>query len=145
VRIVVTILIALVLSGLAASMAGVLLAQWAGGDEAFILLFMSVPIVGLVAAFVFLIAATRKVPARALGWTAAILVCVCLVLLGGFLLVQWASAGTLASAWRGMQLMISTAVSWMLVVLVQWAVFLWRSHSATPPAMMFGRGPGEPA
>ncbi|MDP3898614.1 MAG: hypothetical protein Q8Q62_18230 [Mesorhizobium sp.] len=140
-RTVVTLLLALVASWLAGSLAGVVLAEWADGDESFILIFMSVPIVSIMAAAVFLIAGTRAVPARAINRAALALVMLTAILLASFSVFEFFINGTVASAWRGIQLMIGMAGAWLAVVVAQWAIFLWRAHSAAPPAMQFGRLP----
>lgn len=143
-RLFVTILLALILSWLGGSAAALLLAEWARGDESFILAFMAIPLVGLVALAVFLVAATRPVPARALNSAAAAMMGVLALILAGLSVLELFVNGTLASAWRGVQLLIGIVGSGAAIILIQWAVFRWRSRAA-PPAMLFGRGPGVSA
>ena len=143
-RLFVTILLALILSWLGGSAAALLLAEWARGDESFILAFMAIPLVGLVALAVFLVAATRPVPPRALNSAAAAMVGVLALILAGLSVLEFFVNGTLASAWRGVQLLIGIVGSGAAIILIQWAVFRWRPRAA-PPAMLFGRGPGATA
>ncbi len=143
-RLFVTILLALILSWLGGSAAALLLAEWARGDESFILAFMAIPLVGLVALAVFLVAATRPVPPRALNSAAAAMMGVLALILAGLSVLELFVNGTLASAWRGVQLLIGIVGSGAAIILIQWAVFRWRSRAA-PSAMLFGRGPGATA
>jgi hypothetical protein len=143
-RLLVTILLALVLSWLGGSAAAVLAADWARGDESFILAFMAIPLAGLVALVVLLVASTRTVPSRAINLAALSMAGLLLLLFAGLSLVELFVNGTLASAWRGVQLFVGIFGSCIVVVMVQWVVFRWRTR-ARPPAMLFGRGPGAPA
>ena len=143
-RLFVTILLALILSWLGGSAAALLLAEWARGDESFILAFMAIPLVGLVALAVFLVAATRPVPPRALNSAAAAMMGVLALILVGLSVLELFDNGTFASAWRGVQLLIGIVGSGAAIILIQWAVFRWRARAA-PSTMLFGRGPGATA
>lgn len=143
-RLVVTIVLALILSWLGGSAAATLIADWARGDESFILAFMAIPLAGLVALVVFLVASTRPVPARAIGMVAFVMIGLLVLLFAALSVFELFVNGTLASAWRGVQLYVGIFGSSAVVVLVQWVVFRWRSRPA-PSQMLFGRGPGATA
>lgn len=143
-RLVVTIVLALLLSWLGGSAAAMLAAEWARGDESFILAFMAIPLAGLVAAVLFLVALTRTVPARAINRVAFVTVGLLVVLFAALSVFELFVNGTLASAWRGVQLYVGIFGSSAVVVIVQWLIFRWRSRPA-PSQMLFGRGPGAPA
>jgi hypothetical protein len=141
-RLVVTIVLALILSRLGGAAAATLVADCARGDESFILAFMALPFAGLVAAVVFLVASTRS--ARAIGMVAFVMTALLALLFAALSVFELFVNGTLASAWRGVQLYVGIFGSSAVVVLVQWAVFRWRSRPAAP-TMLFGRGPEAPA
>ena len=141
-RLVVTIVLALLLSWLGGSAAALLAAEWARGDESFILAFMALPFAGLVAAVVFLVASTRS--ARAIGMVALVMIGMLVLLFAALSVFELFVNGTLASAWRGVQLYVGIFGSSAVVVFVQWVVFRWRSRPAAP-AMLFGRDPGATA
>ena len=143
-RLVVTIALALILSWLGGSAAATLIADWAKGDESFILAFMALPLAGLVALAVFLVASTRPVPARAINRVAFVTVALLVVLFAALSVFELFVNGTLASAWRGVQLYVGIFGSSAVVVIVQWLIFRWRSRPA-PSQMLFGRGPGATA
>lgn len=143
-RLVVTIVLALILSWLGGSAAATLIADWARGDESFILAFMALPLAGLVALVVFLVASTRPVPVRAINRVAFVTVALLVVLFAALSVFELFVNGTLASAWRGVQLYVGIFGSSAVVVIVQWLIFRWRSRPAASQ-MLFGRGPGAPA
>jgi len=141
-RLLVTLALALVLSWLGGSAAAMAAAEWARGDESFVLAFMAIPLASLVAAVILLIASTRS--PRALLVSASVMIGLLALLFAALSVLELFVNGTLASAWRGVQLYVAILGSCAVVVIVQWAVFRWRTRSA-PPAMLFGRGPGAPA
>mgnify|MGYP000134845224 FL=1 len=143
-RLVVTIVLALILSWLGGSAAATLIAEWARGDESFILAFMAIPLAGLIAAALFLVASTRPVPGRAINRVAFVTVALLVLLCAALSVFELFVNGTLATAWRGVQLYIGIFGSSAVVVIVQWLIFRWRSRPA-PSQMLFGRGPGAPA
>ncbi len=143
-RLVVTIVLALILSWLGGSAAATLIAEWARGDESFILAFMAIPLAGLVAAVLFLLASTRPVPGRAVNRVAFVTLALLVLLFAALSVFELFVNGTLASAWRGVQLYVGIFGSCAVVVVVQWLIFRWRSRPA-PSQMLFGRGPGAPA
>ena len=143
-RLVVTIVLALILSWLGGSAAATLIADWARGDESFILAFMALPLAGLVAAVAFLVASTRPVPALAISRVGLVTIGLLALLFAALSVFEIFVSGTLASAWRGVQLYIGIFGSIAAVVLVQWLIFRLRSRPV-PSQMLFGRGPGAPA
>ncbi len=143
-RLVVTVVLALILSWLGGSAAATLIADWARGDESFILAFMAIPLAGLVAAVVFLVASTRPVPALAINRVGLATIGLLALLFAALSVFELFVNGTLASAWRGVQLYIGIFGSIAAVVLVQWLIFRFRSRPV-PSQMLFGRGPGAPA
>lgn len=141
-RLLVTLALALVLSWLGGSAAALFAADWANGDESFILVFMAIPLASLVAAAVFLVASTRS--PRALLVSGSVMIGLLALMVGALSVLELFVNGTLASAWRGVQLYIAITGSCAVVVIVQWMVFRWRARAA-PTTMLFGHGPGAPA
>lgn len=142
-RILVTLIIALAASCLAAGLVAVAMAEWADGDESFILVFIGIPVVALVVSVLLLIAHTRPVLSRAMNRVALFLVGLFLVLFGLLAVVELAANGTMASAWRGIKLIATMCASATTLVAAQWIVFRWRGRiqpkSVTP---RFGRNAG---
>ena len=136
-RFVLTVIAALVASGLAGSMVGVVTAEWARGDESYILVFMAVTLVALVAALVFIVAWFRPVPARAINRSAAALTILLLLCLVGLCAIELSTAPVMVIAWRGIQLALALVGSCIAAVLTQWAIFRLRSQPRQP--VTFGR------
>lgn len=143
-RVVVTVVLALILSWLGGSAAATLIADWARGDESFIIAFMAIPLAGLVAAVVFLVASIRPVPAPAINRVGIATIGLLALLFAALSVFEIFVNGTLASAWRGVQLYIGIFGGIAAVVLVQWLIFRFRSRPVQSQ-MLFGRGPGAPA
>ncbi|MCR5859791.1 hypothetical protein [Mesorhizobium sp. J428] len=141
---VVTVVLALILSWLGGSAAATLIADWARGDESFILAFMAIPLAGLVVAVVFLVASTRPVPALAINRVCFATIGLLALLFAALSVFEIFVSGSLAAAWRGVQLYIGVFGSIVAVVLVQWLIFRLRSRPVQSQ-MLFGRGPGASA
>lgn len=141
-RLAFAILLALAGSLLAGSAVAVAVADWARGDESYILAFMAVPLASLVALVPFLVAGTRPVPARAVNRVALALVLLLGILFVAGGVVELAANGTMQSAWRGIQLIVAILGSVLAVVAVQWLVFRIRARGAAPAVPRFGRGAG---
>ena len=141
-RLLFALILGLIVSTLAGSTVGVALAEWAQGDEAYILVFMAVPLVALIAGIFNVVAWTRPVPARAFANVAKFLLFLIAMMLGGLATLELGAAGTFPAAWRGIQLMLAMAASSAVTVIAQWLVFRWRAaKAATPPPPRFGRQP----
>lgn len=143
-RLVVTVVLALILSWLGGSAAATLIADWARGDEGFILAFMAIPLAGLVVAVVFLGASIRPVPALAINRVGVATIGMLAVLSAALSVFEIFVNGSLAAAWRGVQLYIGIFGSIAAVVLVQWLIFRLRLRPVQSQ-MLFGRGPGASA
>lgn len=141
-RLLVTLILGLIVSTFAGSTVGVALAEWANGDEAYILVFGAVPLMALVAAIFNVVAWTRPVPARAFGNVAKFLLILIVLMLFALALLEFGAAGTFPAAWRGIQLMLAMAASSAMTVIAQWLIFRWRAAKpVAPPPPRFGRQP----
>jgi hypothetical protein len=134
VRLVLALLLALIGSGFAGFLVATILAEWAGADQGYIIVFFTLPIVIVVGAVVFAAcwaSATRRRTINGAAIALAAIVAFAFVVL---------SAMTLGSGlerwmiWRDMQLVITIGASALAVVVAQWLVFRWLSEPGTPMA-----------
>ncbi len=127
-RLVLALLLALIGSGFAGFLVATILAEWAGADQGYIIVFFTLPIVIVVGAVVFAVcwaSATRRRTINGAAIALAAIVAFAFVLL---------SAMTLGSGlerwmiWRDMQLVLTICASALAVVVAQWLIFRWLSE-----------------
>lgn len=126
-RLVLALFLALLGSGLAGFLVATILAEWAGADQGYIIVFFALPVVIVVAALTFAVSWASATQRRTIGGAAVALAVIVALAFAGL------SAMTLGAdveswvKWRDMQLVITIGASALAVVAVQWAVFRWLS------------------
>ena len=140
-QLVLALLLALIGSGFAGFLVATILAEWARGDQGYIIVFFALPIVIIVAAVVFAIcwaSATQRQTINGAAIVLAVIVAFAFALL---------SAITLGSGlerwmiWRDMQLVITICASALAVVVSQWLVFRWLSEPIPANGGLAGSSP----
>lgn len=127
-RMVLTILFALLVSIPAGGIVAVLLAESTKADETFILVFFAIAPAALLASAIFLFASVRGATARAAKIMLA-LIALTFILLAGW---EYLSATAPGTGLRGVQLIGSTALTLAVIVLVQWLIFRGRERRRIP-------------
>ncbi len=137
-RLVLALFLALLGSAFAGFLVATILAEWARGDQGYIIVFFALPIVIVVAAIVFAICWASSTQRRTINGAA---IALAVIVAFAFAVL---SAITLGSGlerwmiWRDMQLVITICASALAVVVSQWLVFRWLSQ--TRPATAEGAG-----
>jgi hypothetical protein len=123
-RMVLTILFALLASIPAGGTVAVLLADLTRADETFILVFFAIAPAALLASAIFLFAAARGATTGAAKIMLG-LIALTFVLLGGW---EYLSAPATDTGLRGVALIGSIALTLAVIVLVQWLIFRGRER-----------------
>ena len=148
-RLVLALLLALIGSGFAGFVVATILAEWARGDQGYIIVFFALPIVIIVAAVVFAIcwaSATRRQTINGAAIALAAIVAFAFAVMAA---MTFGSGQERWLMWRDMQLVITIGASALAVVAAQWAIFRWLSEphpanggpaSPTPNPSLQGQG-----
>lgn len=127
-----TAVLAFFLSLLVGSAAAVKIAELVRAREEFILVFMFLPLVAIIACIVFAVARSRPAPltniARAGGWLMGALVIFALALVAFSIY----DARGLHGVGRDMPILAGLIAPAFLVVATQWLFVRWRTASASP-------------
>lgn len=123
-RLVVTILFALLASIPASGIVAVLLAEWTKADESYILVFMGIAPVALLACAIYLFAATRGAVFPAMKVMLGV-IAVFFILFGG---LEFFSAPTPDIGKRGLKLIGAIALTAAIIVIVQGLIFHGRER-----------------
>jgi hypothetical protein len=139
-----TILLAFFGSVLVAGLFAQTIAVWSSGTEEYIVVFMEIAPAALIGIVIYLIASFRPDPLTAMRRVTIALVVLLGLPLLGFEALSLYDKGTLQSALSEMAFLLAVFGTVIVVAVVQWVIFRYRTRAA-PPAMLFGRGPGSPA
>lgn len=135
------LLAALLVSSLAGAGVGAGLADWADGDESYVLVFLAVAVAVVVSLFLFLLATTRVEPKRAMRRVAMCLGGLVIVLLAIHTLAALVLDFGSSLSWRSIKLGVAMGGSMLAVIAAQWAVLVVGAIDTR----RWGRGPGATA
>lgn len=142
-RLVLALSLGLVGSGFAGFLVATILAEWARGDQGYIIVFFALPIVILVAAVVFAICWASATQRRTINGAAIALAAIVAFAFAILSAVTLGSGLERWMIWRDMQLVITIGASALAVVVTQWLIFRWLSepHSADGGSAGSGSNP----
>lgn len=135
-RLFLTVVVGFLASVLAGTMLGVVVADRVRGDEVYILVFMAVPVVALVALAAFVVAWTRPAQRRAVdrvGRYLALLLAATGAILAA---MEFFSAPTDGVGRRGLELVAAMTGCSLVTVIVQWLFF--RANAREPGGLAHG-------
>jgi len=139
VKLVGTIVFALVVSIVLSAGVGTVLSIFVGNGDFFVVVFFAVVLVAVLSVALFALVSLRPVRHRATRRLAVFLTVVLCLTTFGMAAAHFGAQGTAAATWPGVQVMLVLLVSCELVVLVHWFIFRREPQSRIEPAMQFGR------
>ncbi|HHZ08213.1 MAG TPA: hypothetical protein GX405_05470 [Rhizobiales bacterium] len=127
-RLVLALFLALLGSGFAGFLVATVLAEWARGDQGYIIVFFALPVVILVTGVVFAICWASSTQRRTINGAAIVLAVIVAFVFAVLSAMTLGSGLERWMIWRDMQLVITIGASAMAVVVTQWLIFRWLSE-----------------
>ena len=122
-----TIVFALFASMFAAGCVALGLAEWTRANEAYILVFMAIAPVALLAAMFLTFATTRTNQSGAINKTAKALIVIVVFLFAVGLMLSFLGGSSITALWNEIKLTGALAVSCVTIIAAQWLIFRRRS------------------
>ncbi len=138
-RLVGTIVFALIVSIVLSAGVGTVLSILAGNGDFFVVVFVAVVVVATISVALFALASLRPVRQRATRRLAVFLTILLCLATFGMAAAHFGAQGTVAATWPGVKVMLVLLASCEIVVLTHWLVFRREPAPAAEPVMQFGR------